>query len=102
MNSINQFVSEDGKQVKISINGKFDYSLHDDFCSAYRDCPSTDVQYRVNLSNTQYMDSSALGMLLLLREHAGNDKTRVVIEAPSEPIRRLLEIANFQRIFVME
>ena len=102
MNNVNKIVSQDGKQVRISINGRFDFALHKDFRSAYRDCPVDGVEYRVNLSNTQYMDSSALGMLLLLREHACNDKTRVVIEAPSEPVRKLLEIANFQKIFVME
>ncbi len=102
MNSVSKSVSQDGKQVKISINGRFDFALNQEFRNAYRDCSGTEVKYRVNLSNTQYMDSSALGMLLLLREHAGNDKARIVIEAPSEPVRKLLEIANFQKIFLVE
>jgi anti-anti-sigma factor len=102
MSSVSQFVSKDGKQVKISINGKFDFTLHEDFRSAYRSYSKPGVEFRVNLANTEYMDSSALGMLLLLREHAGNCKARVVLEAPSESVRKLLEIVNFQKLFVVE
>ncbi len=102
MNNVSQAVSQDNKQVVISISGRFDFSSHQAFRDAYRDLPGLGVEYRVNMSKTEYIDSSALGMLLLLREHAGNDKAQVIIENPSEDVRKVLEIANFQKMFVLE
>ncbi len=102
MSGVTQYVSQDNKRVVITIDGRFDFGLHQAFRNAYRDTPGPGVEYHVDLSNTDYMDSSALGMLLLLREHAGNDQARVVIQGPSEPVRKVLEIANFQKMFVLE
>jgi anti-anti-sigma factor len=92
---------KEGKVLKISITGRFDYSMHRDFREAYRNYSGTGIEYRVNLSGTEYMDSSALGMLLLLREHAGGDHARIVIERPSDVIRKILEIANFHQLFTI-
>ena len=69
--SVNQEVSNDGKKVLINISGRFDYKVSQEFRDTYRQVPGQEgVAYYVNLSDASYMDSSALGMLLLLREHA--------------------------------
>ena len=92
---------KEGKVLKINISGRFDYSLHRDFREAYRSLSGAGIEYRINLSGTEYMDSSALGMLLLLREHAGGDHACIVIERPSEVIKKILEIANFHQLFTI-
>jgi anti-anti-sigma factor len=51
------------------------------------------------MDGTDYIDSSALGMLLLLREHAGNDKADITISGCKDEIRKILSIANFERLF---
>jgi len=102
VSNVSQLISQDKKQVVISVNGRFDFSSHQAFRKAYCDLPGSGIEYRVNMSKTDYIDSSALGMLLLLREHAGNDKAQVVIEDPSEMVRQVLEIANFQKMFVFK
>jgi anti-anti-sigma factor len=102
VSNVSQLISQDKKQVVISVNGRFDFSSHQAFRKAYCDLPGPGIEYRVNMSKTNYIDSSALGMLLLLREHAGNDKAQVVIEDPSETVRKVLEIANFQKMFVFK
>jgi anti-anti-sigma factor len=91
-------VDEHGAVV-ISVPGRFDFSVHKQFRDAYRDTPGKGTVYRVDLGQTEYMDSSALGMLLLLREHAGGDDARVSIANASEPVKKVLEIANFHRLF---
>jgi anti-anti-sigma factor len=45
------------------------------------------------------MDSSALGMLLLLREHVDGVRERVRIINCNTEIRKILEIANFDKLF---
>ncbi len=91
-------VSEDGKTITISVNGRFDFSVHKDFRNSYKDHPAN-THYRVNLSSTDYLDSSALGMLLLLKKHADSN---VVIEKPNEEVKRVLTIANFDKVFNFE
>lgn len=101
--AISQTISEDGKTVKIKIRGRFDYKMSSEFRNAYCHHPGReDVIYLVNLSNVDYMDSSALGMLLLLREHAKCRAGEVIIERPSEPINKILKVANFEQLFTIE
>ena len=97
--SIEQHTSDDGKEVRIRVKGRFDFEQHQDFRAAYRDTAGTGVRYIVDLSQTEYMDSSALGMLLLLREHAGGEFSDVTISGTSEGVRKVLDIANFGRLF---
>ena len=91
--------SDDGKVITMKIDGRFDFSLHKDFRQAYKEKPG-DVEYRVDLSATEYLDSSALGMLLLLKKHAENGK--VIIHKPSEEVARVLTIANFDKVFAFD
>ncbi|WP_024326822.1 STAS domain-containing protein [Thioalkalivibrio sp. AKL19] len=97
--SIEQHTSDDGKEVRIRVKGRFDFEQHQDFRAAYRDTAGAGVRYTVDLSQTEYMDSSALGMLLLLREHAGGEFSDVTISGTSEGVRKVLDIANFGRLF---
>ena len=89
--------SEDG--VRIGISGRFDFSTHREFRATYADDAPGSQPYIVDLSATEYMDSSALGMLLLLRQHAGDDPSRVTLIGAGGVVRRVLEIANFGRLF---
>ena len=96
--SISVSKSDDGKNVTIKVDGRFDFSVHKDFRNAYKDYESN-LGYRVNLGGTEYLDSSALGMLLLLKKHA---ESSVVIEKPNEEVKRVLTIANFDKVFSIE
>ncbi|HEB55004.1 MAG TPA: anti-sigma factor antagonist [Gammaproteobacteria bacterium] len=100
--SVCQEVSSDGKKVQISITGRFDYKVSQAFRDSYRHVPSQDgVTYSVDLSGADYMDSSALGMLLLLREHAKSRGGTVYIERPSKQIDSILKVANFEQLFTI-
>jgi len=90
--------TDDGKSVTIKVDGRFDFSVHKDFRNAYKDYDGT-KNYRVNLSSTEYLDSSALGMLLLLKKHADSN---VIIEKPNDEVNRVLTIANFDKVFKIE
>jgi anti-anti-sigma factor len=53
----------------------------------------------VDLSGTDYLDSSALGMLLLLREHAGGEGSKIDIVNSSPDVKKILDVANFGKLF---
>jgi anti-anti-sigma factor len=93
--------SPDGKQVTIAVNGRFDFTVHEQFRIAYESSPTVAARYVVDLSATDYVDSSALGMLLLLREHAGGAADRVSIQGAKPEVKRVLTIANFHKLFAL-
>lgn len=92
---------DQGESLVLKVKGHFDFSLHKEFRQAYKG--EDDVKrYIVDLKETEYMDSSALGMLLLLREFASDRGSEVVLQSCSREVRKILEIANFQRLFRIE
>lgn len=91
-------LSEDGQQVTLFVKGRFDFSSHQDFRAAYEPYPA-ELEYIVDLRDTHYLDSSALGMLLLLRDHAGSDHARVSLRNCTPDVVKILTISNFSRLF---
>ena len=92
-------VEKSRRTVTIAIVGRFDFSCHQAFRRSYENAEDAE-EYVVDLGATDYMDSSALGMLLLLREHA-EPKSRVRIANCRPAVRRILEIANFHTLFAV-
>lgn len=92
--------SVDGDTVNINISGRFDFSCHKEFRDAYRNTPSGGGNsFIINMSGTEYVDSSALGMLLLLREHAGSDDSKVTLQGCRNDVKDILVISNFDKLF---
>ena len=86
----------------ISIAERFDFSVHQTFRDSYVDFKTVSTEFVLDLSATSYMDSSALGMILLLKDHAENLSGRVIIKNPSETVNKILEIAQFHRLLTIE
>ena len=97
--AVNTTVSNNGNTVTIAVSGKFDFQLYDEFRSSYSESDGSNVNYVVDLANTDYLDSSALGMLLLLREHAGGEASRINITQASSDVKKILDVANFGKLF---
>ncbi len=97
--SVHSQLSSDNKTVNIRIEGKFDFSCQREFREAYRNHAQAGQLFQVDLGRTEYMDSSALGMLLLLKEHADSCKGKVVLKQANGDILKILEMANFSRQF---
>ncbi|MFW2372967.1 MAG: STAS domain-containing protein [Gammaproteobacteria bacterium] len=93
---------EDDNTVVIEIAGRFDFSLHTVFRNAYKDKELDDGVFIVDLEKTEYLDSSALGMLLLLKEHAETMGSGVIIKNPNQDILDVLNIASFSKLFRIE
>ena len=90
--------STDGLAVVIRVTGRFDFSCHQEFSDALRIYPPGERGYVVDFSETDYMDSSALGMLLQLREHADKSAGVSLING-SEGVTEMLRVANFDKLF---
>lgn len=91
--------SPDGQELTIKIDGRFDFGAHQEFRDAYERIDASPRRYVVDLKNTTYLDSSALGMLLLLRDHAGGDHAQVSLVNCNADVRKILSISNFEQLF---
>ncbi|TVQ70051.1 MAG: anti-sigma factor antagonist [Chromatiaceae bacterium] len=98
---IHSIQHDNGQTLVIQVRGRFDFSLHKEFRQAYKNSEGAS-RYVVDLMGTEYVDSSALGMLLLLREFASDHGGEVVLRSGPGEVRKILEIANFPRIFRIE
>ncbi|NWN48967.1 STAS domain-containing protein [Pseudomonas sp. MAFF 301514] len=96
--SVESEVSLDGTKLTIAVKGRFDFGSHQSFREAYERFYRVPTTYVVDLKETTYLDSSALGMLLLLRDHAGDDADIRVINSNSD-VRKILGISNFDKLF---
>lgn len=95
-------VLREKNQLIIGISERFDFSLHQIFRDSYIDVESNHTEYVLDLSLTSYMDSSALGMILLLKDHAESHSGSVIIRKPSETVNKILEIAQFHKLMKIE
>jgi anti-anti-sigma factor len=94
------YLSPDGTTLTITPGGRFDFRIHREFRNAYG-TQTGPRHYIINLGLTDYLDSSALGMLLLLREYAGGDTADIRILNCKPEVRTIFEVANFQKLFTL-
>ena len=88
--------------MHLSVKGRFDYKITRDFRHTYNNSEQPEgVTYYVNLNETTYIDSSALGILLLLREYAKHHGGSVIIDRPSDLVNNILKVANFEALFTI-
>lgn len=85
--------------LNISVSGRFDFGIHQQFREATAVSADNVKQIVLDLSKTDYLDSSALGMLLVLREKVGENKNAVRILNAKPDVVKILEIANFDKLF---
>lgn len=93
-------LNEAGKAV-IKLSGRFDFNTHRDFRGAYEPLVS-DPAVRavvVDFFEVDYLDSSALGMLLMLRDKLGGVNKEVALAGVRGNVKQVLDIANFGKLF---
>lgn len=83
--------------LTIRIDGAFDFSIHKAFRDAYARLDARPRSYVVDAAGTDRIDSSALGMLVLLCEEAGSRNAQVHLVNCSPVLRNILRVAGFNR-----
>ncbi|MCP4596121.1 STAS domain-containing protein [Neptuniibacter sp.] len=87
------------KSLTIDVADRFDYSIHKEFRAAYDSHNEPNTKYTVDLSKTLHIDSSALGMLLILKEKAEKSGGEVTLKNPSDSASKILKVAKFDKLF---
>ena len=87
----------DGKTLKVSISGTLGNDIHKEFRNAYES--SSVSSYIIDLGHASNIDSSGLGMLLLLRDYAGGENSDITIVNCSQTILEIFNVTCFYRLF---
>ncbi|WP_137167578.1 STAS domain-containing protein [Salinimonas lutimaris] len=85
----------------ISLDEKFDFAKVHDFRQAYAELPSSVKVIEVNLAETEYMDSSALGMLLNMQKSMSEQVSEFKITNCRPQVARILKISRFDKKFAI-
>lgn len=100
--TISSVTSSDGKELTISVQGRFDFSALQNFRHAYEALESPVERYVIDLRESEYLDSSALGMLLALRDYAGGDDSSILIINCKPDVKKILVITKLDELFDIE
>lgn len=99
---LDSLVDQDSRTLTIKVSGRFDFSLHREFKAAYAQLPDLPRwRIQVDLSRVDYMDSAALGMLLVLRERAGGEQARIALQGAQSTVLQILQVSSFERLFTL-
>lgn len=79
----------------------FDFKVHREFKNAYMPLLDNAAlhEIEIELSKVEFIDSSALGMLMLLNERAKAANKTVSLLNATDAVSKMLEVANFSKIF---
>lgn len=94
---------KDNHTLEADIIGEFSFSDNTKFREILKQVVSKQPQnVVVDFSNTTFIDSAALGMLLLLKEQAEQLKAKVELRGSSGQVRKVLELSRYQDLFIMD
>lgn len=96
-------VQKSGGKATIKLAGRFDFNAHRHFRDAYEpQLTSGEVkEFEIDFGHVDYVDSSALGMLLMLKEKAHASSKTVALVNCRGTVKQVLDIANFGKLFQM-
>lgn len=84
--------------LTIKIHGDFDLEVYQDFHKSYPKDMEGVSSVVIDLSQTHYIDSPALGMLLMVRQLLGKERADITLLHPNDNVRELLEVAQFGQL----
>ena len=88
--------------LTIKVTGRFDFGVHQGFRKAIEQINAKMKFIIVDLNATDYMDSSALGMLSVLRDKVNVNQQTIKLVNIKPEVRKILEIANFDKLFIFQ
>jgi len=88
--------------LKISVTGDFNLSVHKDFRAAYDGFDYHDYTVFLDLACANTMDSSALGMILVMQADLEKEDDQIHIINANDDIKKILKVAHFDSLFIID
>jgi len=93
-------VLEGAPNATVTLRGRFDFQTHQEFRRTVDGLLRSGRSALIlDLSEVSFIDSSALGMLLLTRESCEKAGGTVVLDRPQEYVDKVLKLCHFDQLF---
>ena len=90
-----------GDRAQVVLPNRFDYGYHKEFqrqCTEYI-ASETIAAIVFDFSRVEYLDSAALGMMMMWQRRAASVNKKMMIKGAKGATAQILAMANMQRIF---
>ena len=87
----------EGDTRDIAVSGSFTFDVLRDFRKVYLGSVKG-KKYVLDLRDVEYLDRSALGMILLLREFVGEDSKRLRVINSKPDIKNIFAVSSMDKI----
>jgi anti-anti-sigma factor len=93
----------DGVSVELFLNGRFTYADNKAFLS-FLDGVATDSYKKItiDLKGVEFIDSAALGILLLTKDKCTKASIDLVLRRPQGQVDQMFRISRFNELFAIE
>ena len=89
--------------LTVTIGPRLTFSDHEDFGDVLTRIEDSDAKRVViDFADTEFIDSSAMGMLLIAKDVAGERGVKVTLRGANADIKRLFELGTFSEFFTIE
>ena len=96
-------LATDENTVRIDIDGSLTFEDHNAFRHMIEQVDSAGKgTCIINMQRVSYLDSAALGMLLLLRERLNKRNVSIVLSKANGQVAKILTLSNFGQLFTIE
>lgn len=85
--------------LTISVGESLEFSNYKNFKELYEVLPEDATKIEIDLSKTNHIDSSALGILLLMQDYVEKQIARVDIINVSPGVKEIFDLTHFDKIF---
>jgi anti-anti-sigma factor len=92
--------SADG--MVMALSGAFTFKDHHSFRALLDALRDSGQRHVLDLSGLEFVDSAALGMLLIADDEARAAGWTLTLRRPSAPVARLMDVAAMDTIFTIE
>jgi len=99
--SVSYEIDSEANTITIAVSGHFDFRLVTEFRRAYS-AIAAPSQVIVDLQNTDYIDSSGLGILIYLRKHFNCNKEDIHLINCNNEVQKTFTVARFNKMFVIK
>jgi len=96
---INTSYNVSTNQYTITVGESFAFSSYADLRNAYEKLPDCATAVEVNLQHAKTIDSSALGMFLLMKDKIEHQITKIELRSPQPAVMDILRLTSMDTIF---
>lgn len=86
----------------VMLNGKFTFADHPEFRAVLQYIADPNVRHVIlRMARLEFVDSAALGMLLLANDEAKKHHKRLIISGANSQVKKMFNMARFNTLFTM-